>query len=296
MFANSIEAVEVYRSRSRAATRENALVLAAMGIEHVLLPAEDGFHLLLVSAGDAGRAQDQLLKYARENRFPAREPRPPYRLVDSVIATMIAAALLVIIYAWSQQHAFFQDWLSRGAIQVGRMADGEWWRAVTALGLHADLGHLLSNLLFGSIFGVVLTQSIGPGLGWLCILVAGVAGNALNAAVHPAYHTAVGASTAVFAAVGLLSGLTWKRRLRWRRGLRRWSPVAGGLMLLAYLGLSGERTDIGAHVAGFLTGGALGVVLAYAYPRLPQNASFQRACGLSAVALFVLAWAWALIA
>ena len=45
---------------------------------------------------------------------------------------------------------------------------------------------------------------------------------------------------------------TWRSRVvPWRGGVRRWAPLGGGIMLLVFLGFSGERTDIGAHVAGF---------------------------------------------
>jgi membrane associated rhomboid family serine protease len=43
---------------------------------------------------------------------------------------------------------------------------------VTALGLHLDLLHLAGNLAFGTVFGVMLAQSIGFGLAWLTFVTA----------------------------------------------------------------------------------------------------------------------------
>ena len=120
---------------------------------------------------------------------------------------------------------------------------GEWWRAVTALGLHADLGHIGSNLVAGSLFGFFLAEILGGGLAWLMILAAGAAGNAINALIQPATHTSIGASTAVFGAVGLIAVLALRYRpRRWRRGLRRWAPLAAGIMLLAFLGTEGSAS------------------------------------------------------
>lgn len=290
------EHVVVYRGTSRSDANERALVLAAMGISSTLWPGKGGAVAVSVRADDALRAREQLIRYARENRrtgAPAATAPPP--LMDGFIGAVMAAAVIVLLFAWSRQHAFFQDWSSAGAVQVGLMAQGQWWRAVTALGLHADLSHLASNLIFGSLFALVLAQSLGPGLAWLAILLGGAAGNVLNAAFQPPEHTAIGASTAVFAAVGILSGLSWRRQtLHWRRGLRRWTPVAGGLMLLVYLGLGGERTDIGAHIAGFVAGCAIGVALAYVHPWLPRGRRAQRVLGLGAAVFFVVAWAFAL--
>jgi rhomboid protease GluP len=135
----------------------------------------------------------------------------------------------------------------------------------------------------------------GSGLGWLAILLAGAAGNLLNALIQSGGHTAIGASTAVFAAVGILSGVMLRRkRYRHAPGLRRWAPLAGGLMLLVYLGLGGERTDIGGHVAGFAVGVVAGVMLAQVRDRLPQSARAQRVFGAAAALLFATAWAFAL--
>lgn len=166
---------------------------------------------------------------------------------------------------------------------------------MTALGLHADPGHLISNFAFGSLLSLLLAQLLGAGLAWLVILLGGACGNALNALLHPAAHTAVGASTAILAALGILAALTWRRRAPlWPHGLRRWLSLAAGVMLLAYLGFGGERTDIGGHVAGFAAGIVLGAGLACAGDRVPQGASVQWIFGIAALALFALAWLLAL--
>ena len=131
---------------------------------------------------------------------------------------------------------------------------------LTALSLHGDLGHLASNLAAGLVFGLLLSQLLGWGLAWLAMLVAGGLGNGLDALLRFEPHAAVRASTALFGALGVLAGY-WRRArtIPWRGGIRRWAPLAGGVMLLVFLGTSGERTDVGAHVAGFAVGGLIGL-------------------------------------
>jgi membrane associated rhomboid family serine protease len=256
---------------------------------------------LLVPTSEALRARQQLIQYARENREHRVEEnrdqdggkRQPRRLIDGLPSAVGCAGTLVLLHAWSRQSAFFQDWLPAGAAQATLILGGEWWRTMTALGLHADLGHLAGNVIFGIVFGLLVAQIFGSGLGWLVILLAGAAGNALNALIQPEAHTAIGASTAVFAAVGILSGVMWRRK-RYARGLRRWTPLAGGLMLLVYLGIGGERTDVGSHVAGFATGVFSGAMLAQVHGRLPKGARAQQAFGAAAALLFALAWVLAL--
>ena len=287
--------VEVDRFRARAEAEQHALVLVSRGIDCRLVPQADGGVALTVTSSDALRAHRELARYAEENRQQGRPPLPSRSLAAGLEGALAYCAVLFFLYGAPRRQAFSRDWWSAGAAQAGLIADGEWWRTVTALGLHADIGHLASNLVFGSGLGLLLAQLLGTGLAWLAILLAGAFGNALSALLQPATHSAVGASTAVFGALGILAALAWKRQAAiWRLRLRRWLPFAAGVMLLAYLGFGGERTDVVGHVAGFVAGGALGTGLGFKEPRLFQGARAQWACGTAALALVVLAWLLAL--
>jgi rhomboid protease GluP len=172
--------------------------------------------------------------------------------------------------------------LAVGSAQADLIRDGAWWRTVTALTLHVDHGHLLGNLVAGVVFGLLVAQLLGSGLAWLAILLAGALGNAVNAALQAPDHTAVGAPTAVFGALGVVSGYTRQRRtIPWRGGLRRWAPLSAGILLLVYPGFGGERTDVGAHVAGFAVGAvlgwAVGALLGSCATRAAHPAALRRA-------------------
>ena len=113
----------------------------------------------------------------------------------------------------SRRHgAFNADWLDAGALRSGAVRAGEVWRAVTALTLHLDVGHMLSNLGFGTVFGLLAGQLLGPGVAWASVLAAAASANLLNAWLQPEVHSSVGASTAVFATLGLLAAYAWRRR------------------------------------------------------------------------------------
>lgn len=287
--------MEVRRSNGWADAEQQALVLTAVGIGCRLV-AQDDAVLISVASAQAARARHELASYASENR-----PRPRYLparpLIDGLDGSLAYSVILLFLHGASRRRTFGLDWWSAGAGQAGLFVDGEWWRAVTALGLHADLGHLAGNLAFGGLLGLLLAQPLGVGLAWLAILLAGAAGNTVNAVLHPAAHTGVGASTAVFAALGLLAALNLRRQASvWGRGLRRWLPLGASAMLLAYMGIGGERTDVGAHVAGLAAGALFGLGLALAGDRIPQGTLAQRVYGTLALALLVLAWLLALSA
>jgi membrane associated rhomboid family serine protease len=280
--------IEVGRYREYGEAEGHALALSAVGIGSRLVCADAGV-ALFVAASDAGEARRQLAEYDLENRRPP--PAPALPLGDGVNAALVYAAVLVFTYVASIRRMFGLDWQSAGYAGSGEIAGGEWWRTLTALGLHADLGHLASNIVAGGAFGMLLSQLLGPGLAWLAIVLAACLANALNAFAHAPGHNAVGASTAVFAALGLLSALMWRRQsTRWARGLRRLLPLAAGAMLLAYMGFGGERTDVGAHVAGFAVGIVFGTGLHFISPRIPHRRGAQAVFGAAALAVFCAAW------
>jgi rhomboid protease GluP len=285
--------VEVRRSKGWADAEQQALVLTAVGIGCRLV-AQDDAVLIFVAPSHAARAHDELASYAKENRPQPRHP-PARALTDGLDGSLVYAVILLFLHGASRRRTFGLEWWSAGAGQAGLFVDGEWWRAVTALGLHADLGHLASNLAFGGLLGLLLAQPLGVGLAWLAILLAAAVGNGVNGVLHPAVHTGVGASTAVFAALGLLAALNLRRQASvWARGLRRWLPLGASAMLLAYMGMAGERTDVGAHVAGLVAGAVFGLGLTLVRDRIPQGTGAQRAYGVLALALLAVAWLLAL--
>ena len=287
------ELVEVDRFESLAEAEQRALVLTAAGIEaHLLRDAR--MVRLGVLAPEAARARWELACYERENA-PARRPRFPIAALYRIEGALAYAAVLLFFFGAERRHALSVDWLAAGAADGGRILAGEWWRTITALALHADLGHLMSNLAFGVVISLLVADLLGSGLAWLAILLAGALGNGLDALVHPASHSAIGASTAWFGALGILAGHARRSRVvPWRGGLRRWAPIGAGIMLLAFLGFGGERTDVGAHVAGFAVGIGIGFALANRAARVPQGGRAQRVYGALACGLFALAWLLAL--
>jgi membrane associated rhomboid family serine protease len=130
----------------------------------------------------------------------------------------------VLFDVLKRNQAFSLDWWRAGMSHAGLIQEGEWWRAVTALSLHADTVHLAGNLGFGLVFGFLAGQLLGWGRAWFGMVFAGALGNALNAFVQAPSHASVGASTAVFATLGILAAYSWTRR--WTRLSERQDKLA----------------------------------------------------------------------
>jgi membrane associated rhomboid family serine protease len=292
--------VEVHRAATERASRHHALVLRARGIPFA--EAQQGAErVLLVPASFAQRAQQELAAYERENRGwpPVDEP---VRAAPGALAGL-CVYWLVLVAAWvlSESAAYSVAWRTVGRQENGAVAAGEWWLALTSLVLHTDVVHLAGNLVFGSLFAYLVFLTFGGGSGALAILLAGGLANCAKAWLQAPDSASVGASTCVFAAVGILAGSEWRRRalLRHRR-LRRVAPFAMGVLILAYQGMGsgqpGDRTDVLAHVLGFLVGLPFGVLLASLPAVWRARSLHQLLAGLGALGLLVVAWARALAA
>ena len=280
----------VDRTSSSRKAREHALVLTSRGIrfEQRRVGRE---RLLLVEAADVDEALEQLARYQDENRgWPPQDAPPP--LVAKGVGAALAYALLLLLFHLAKAGWMpITDWDAVGMNDSSRLLEGEWWRPVTALCLHADLIHLAGNIVFGALFVAAVCQLVGSGVGILAILLSGTFGNLLNAWFRGPGHHSLGASTALFGAVAILATCQWSRRKRSPLGkAKRWTYIAAGLALLGLLGVSGERTDVLAHLAGFMTGLFLGLLLDFRPIRRTLGGSSQGFAVLATLLLLGLSW------
>lgn len=296
MLENTENWVPLLRTRSWKRCREAGLVLTALQIDYEV-ERIDGRWVIVVPRESVSRARVELSEYDEEKRRPPVGilPLPEVSTGWRGVITYIGVLLMVALFA--RQGTWGHDWLGLGRIDSVRILGGEWWRTVTALTLHADFSHLAGNIVFGAFFGLYAGRYLGSGIGWAAILGGGALGNALNVLIQPGRHLAIGASTAVFAALGLLAAYTWRRgflrNTPWRM---RIAPIVAGIGLLAFTGtgsgVEGDNVDILAHLTGFIAGFGMGVALAAL--ELPRDPDSQKLWGAIGVSVLVLAWATAL--
>lgn len=286
------DSVIVFQSPARAECMELRLVLESAGIANRVIH-QDHQWILLVGAADGSIALAELESYRRDN--PVEPPRRR-RMVTSFggegVGVLAYSATIILVALLANASALGWDWLGIGRMRAGDVVgSGQWWRLVTALTLHVDSLHLMSNLCFGGVFGYLAGRVLGGGVGWLCIVSGGVLGNLINALMRDADFSSIGASTAVFAALGILVASAISPSLAESTSpMKRYSPLIGGALLFAFLGVGGERTDVGAHAAGLVAGTLLGLVACRVPRRLLGNMVFQTVVGFAAVGLVTVAW------
>jgi rhomboid protease GluP len=274
----------------RAAAEEWSLVLVAEGLNPSIHRTQAGFAVSvpMIEAEAAGRA---LESYRREQLTPDAPPPEPVDRIgqpERFVAVVVGLAL-VMFFSVTGPRDPAVAWFAEGSADASRVLGGELWRTVTALCLHADLGHVLSNALFGTLFLAAACAGFGPGVALALTLAAGAGGNLANAIFHGPDHISVGASTAVFGAVGLLGGRGVALRIRRGEiGMRMWVPIAAGLALVAMLG-TGDRSDVWAHLFGFLSGGFLGIPASLAWAK-PASTPVQIGALALSGALVLYSW------
>jgi membrane associated rhomboid family serine protease len=142
-----------------------------------------------------------------------------------------------------------------GALFGPLVADGEWWRIVTAGFLHAGIIHIAFNMYFLYFLGTLIEPAIGR-LRFGLIYAVSLLGGSFGALLLTPNSPTVGASGAVF---GLMGAAILAMRAR---GI---DPMQSGLgvTLLLNLGITFLIPGIskGGHVGGLVAGAIVGYLL-----------------------------------
>ena len=264
------------------------LVLSASGISYASQQGKDGWNIL-VHDTDYEKALHTVAQYLKENP----ESHPPddlrgdeyRRTFTGLWAAAILLAFHVTITLSNGSEMFIRVYGS----SASHILRGELYRSVTALMIHADILHLVSNMLGIAVFGTAVCNITGWGVGWLMILCTGIVGNLVNAVLYQTGHLSVGASTAVFGAIGLLAALQFLTKLRLpRQRMRAWLPLGAGVALLSILG-SGGHTDLTAHLFGFMEGILLGALYGF-FVKRPAARPYQACSLLITLSVLVMSW------
>ena len=288
------ELTTVFRSPRRRDCEERLLVLTAVGVGAFVAHADSEF-LVQVPPADAPYAIRHLLQYEAENRAPPPPPPPPRVYPHAWVGSVLYVAVLMGV-AWALSNGLVRlDAFELGVLDAQRVQAGQWWRAWTALTLHLDGPHLAANLVAGAWFGYLAARQMGGGTAWLLTVTGAALANLLEGLLGPPEHQAVGASTAVFAALGAMSAYSWRERFQLpQRWARRWGPLIAGVILLGWTGSAGEGTDLVAHLAGFAVGALLGASVALTRSQSLLDRVPQWLTGAAALASLAIAWSCAL--
>lgn len=290
------EEIEVLETENQDQLSICSLVLSAMEIPHSISKKES-MGVIRVSANDKERATYHLSAYLAENRDWPPRALPADEISSGIQPpTIIIIGALILFYSvtgpWDSHSIWFESGAGNSSAIIHR---GEYFRLLTALTLHADLTHLLGNCFIGGFLLHFFCRLVGPGMGLAATLTAAIIGNGINVYLHGDGHLFIGFSTAVFAVIGMLVMASYQNRKTLSR-FHLFLPFMAGIALLAMLGSSGERTDLGAHLFGLLSGIVIGYILTIdIFIRFRHSSLLQLFLFLFSGFIVYLSW-WAALA
>lgn len=212
-------------------------------------------------------ARRELQAYEEENQQPLTPSLADAAHDFGIVPLLLWAIALLFSYRMQLAAPVWEDMGMNSSVDL--LENHQWWRPFTALFLHADAGHLLSNLLTGSLFAVVLHRYWGTWRTWGAMMVCGVLGNVANSLIrYPEKAFSIGASTAVMAALGLLCAHGTYFAISQRKISQSFRqatiPLAAGIALFGLTGNSAEPdVNVLGHACGFAAGVIVGMPIAW---------------------------------
>ncbi|MFU8780155.1 MAG: rhomboid family intramembrane serine protease, partial [Kiritimatiellia bacterium] len=276
-------------------------VLSSAGLDY-RLSHQQGTWQLHIPQALAERAASEIRSFEQDESIrlvaPQAKPNPSAPILrDAHWVALWCAYVLVLFYlglgAFDSTHPLHLS----GAMSRTELLQGEWWRSITALTLHSGLPHLFANIVFLLFVGTAVIRELGRGLGIGLIFAGGIGGNYLAALTAAPDQRSVGASTACFAALGIIStiqaGHLYRRHYTWSPVWRQaWIPIAAGIALLGLTGTS-PGSDIAAHLFGFFAGGILALPATY-WIKAIRNISIAMQWTVASITAALLPLAWLL--
>ncbi len=181
-------------------------------------------------------------------------------LTNQLLLVLVAIYLGLQIYPNLEEDLFLFNRAILSDGQIHGVAEGEWWRLITAGFLHAGLMHLLFNCLALYTLGTPFEALYGRTRYAILLLISLVAGSYASTTFNAENQVSVGASGAIFGLFGAL--LVVGRRLG--------ADIRSTLTLLAIntaIAIAIPNIDWRAHLGGLVGG----VVVATVYKLIPQR-------------------------
>lgn len=183
-------------------------------------------------------------------------------IYKSAFVTMILLTINIIVFVLSS--LFLPVLYSKGAMYTAAViSEGEIYRILSAIFLHANVNHLFNNMIMLLLVGAIIENYVGHGLFAVIYILAGIFGNLLSMSYeikNDLTWVSVGASGAVMGLVGYL--VVWIVINR-DRLIKDKSMLIRLLLLLLFVidaCFFQEGANTVAHLGGFITGFVFGVI------------------------------------
>lgn len=231
---------------------------------------------ILIGSNDLRAINEKLMNSSeREEYHEKSKKRPsPVSVVLVIVNVLIFLTSLLIGNAAGDAPNPF---LESGCMEFSAIGDGQFYRLITAMFLHADFQHVISNMLLLYFMGEMVEHKTGSVRFAIIYFVSGIMGNVISYVYEltsGARYTAIGASGAVYGIMGALLFLVIIKT----KGLD--IPVRRMILMVAYCvysSFAADHIDYAAHLGGLFIGFLLTAILCYS--KLSKKEAVQNSEG-----------------
>lgn len=180
------------------------------------------------------------------------KPKKPYiNIVLIVINAIVFIAGEFIIGGIIRGNTHLLPLYTYGALYGKGVINGEFYRFLTYMFLHADVNHLVNNMLILYFVGNFCERYLGSAGFSVLYFLSGIAAGAGSILIHGLDTACVGASGAIFGIIGAVFCLVIFDRKRNHVSIKQTLVF---VFLSVYSGFTAKGVDNAAHITGLLTG------------------------------------------
>lgn len=192
--------------------------------------------------------------------FIRRENFKQFLKLYPVVSTIIAINFIVFIITMLPNIG--DEIFYSGASVNYLIGDGQWWRIITSLFLHAGFMHVLFNMFSLFLFGPELEKIAGKMRFLTIYFLAGIFGNMATFVLQDGSYASVGASGAIYGIFGAFAALVYYTR----RTMPQLKQVIMPLIIISVIiTFLSPNINVTGHLGGLITGFLLG--LSYFSPK-----------------------------
>lgn len=180
--------------------------------------------------------------------------------LPKVTAALVLVNVILFAVCTFGNGILYNEW----SVGVRLIKNGGWYRIITAMFLHADIEHLISNMLILYCAGEMVERVVGSVKFAIIYFASGIIGNLISClweVMSGDYTRSIGASGAVFGIMGALLALVALKVLRGRT--LQLPRIIAALAISLYDGFTVTSINNAAHVGGLLGGFIVGGIIGY---------------------------------
>lgn len=211
-------------------------------------------------------------------KYGALVPSKTYKVTPFILYACALVYLVMVLFGVPPLTPNAMELYDWGGNFLPAVMDGQWWRLVTYMFLHAGAMHLVMNGFALLYVGMFLEPLIGKLRLASAYLLTGVFAGIMSLMVH-GNSVAVGASGAIFGLYGVFFSLLTTNYLQKTAKTTMMRSLLFFVVFNLLMGMQGN-TDNAAHIGGLISGILIGYIF---YPGIRNNSSRAKQVALVSI-------------